>query len=279
MYSKPTSAELDQAKQLYNDVNDYLKYLVDVIQEECDDTDDSDYEELDPSVSQFLNDYKEYVSSLPQVHKQLVNHDHDSSPSITSSKFRTRLWRYSQTYQTLQLPPPNLLGELKKFCEAKVDRNVQPSPSFSASLPTLDITNNEKLLTNEASPSVTLLKAQLNKYETEKEKNRIVIRIPNYSYDDEPIEEKKVVFVIKKSTALIAAPPTVVESPREQEPIKGEIEEKIHDEKSEVVEISEKVLSEKNTNKNAIDFDFLSKFVSINFFFFFFVIVYFERFF
>jgi hypothetical protein len=271
MYSKPTSAELDQAKQLYNDVNDYLKYLVDVIQEECDDTDDSDYEELDPSVSQFLNDYKEYVSSLPQVHKQLVNHDHDSSPSITSSKFRTRLWRYSQTYQTLQLPPPNLLGELKKFCEAKVDRNVQPSPSFSASLPTLDITNNEKLLTNEASPSVTLLKAQLNKYETEKEKNRIVIRIPNYSYDDEPIEEKKVVFVIKKSTALIAAPPTVVESPREQEPIKGEIEEKIHDEKSEVVEISEKVLSEKNTNKNAIDFDFLSKFVSINFFFFFFL--------
>lgn len=267
MSSKPTSAELDQAKQIYNDVNDYLEYLANIIQtrvqEDSEDSEDSDYEEYSPKVSQFLNDYKDYISSLPQVHNQLVNHD--SSSSSTRSKLRNRFWRY----QTLQLPPPDLLGDLKKLCEAELARDVQVSPLFSTSLPTPDDSNvnNEKLLTNEASPSVTLLKAQLDKYTKEQEKNRIIIRMPNYSFD-EPIEEKKVVFVVKKSTALIAAPPTVVESPKEPEPIKGEIEEKnstIDNEKSEIVEVSEKVLSEKKPKKIAIDFEFLNNFVSILF--------------
>ncbi|CAB4408720.1 unnamed protein product [Rhizophagus irregularis] len=267
MSNKPTPAELDQAKQIYNDVNDYLECLANIIQtqvqEDSEDSEDSEYEEYSPKVSQFLNDYKDYISSLPQVHKQLVNHDDSSSTSFTSSKLRNRFWNY----QTLQLLPPNLLGNLKKLCEAELVRDVQVSPSFSTSLPTLDNSNgnNEKLLTNEASPSVTLLKAQLDKYTKEQEKNRIVIRMPNYSFD-EPIEEKKVVFVVKKSTALIAAPPTVVvESPKEPEPIKGEIEEKnsIIDEKSEVVEVSEKVLSEKKPRKIAIDFEFLNNFVSL----------------
>ncbi|GBB89133.1 hypothetical protein RclHR1_15810004 [Rhizophagus clarus] len=264
MSTKPTPVELDQAKRLYNDVNNYLDCLADIIQtraqefyEDSENSEDSDYEELSPSVSQFLNDYKEYISSLPQIHDQLVNHD--SSPSTTtSSKLHKQLRRYSQFL------PPDLL-KLQKLCEAKLDRDVQVSPSFSTSLPTLDNTfgNNKKLLTNEASPSITLLKAQLNKYTNEQEKNRIVIRVPNYSFD-EPIEEKKVVFVVKKSTAVIVAPPTVVESPKEQEPIKGEIKEKNStiDEKSEIVEISEKVLLEKTTKKNAIDFEFLSKFLS-----------------
>jgi len=263
MSTKPT--EFDQAKQLYNDVNDYLESLTGIIQnqvqqfsEDFEDSEDSDYEELSPKVYQFLNDYKDYISSLPPVHKQLVSNHNDSSSTTTCSKLRQRFWRYSQ----LQLLPPDLLGDLQKLCEAKLDRDVQVSPLFSTSLPIPDNDingNNKKLLTNEASPSVTLLKAQLDKHTTrELEKNRIVIRMPNHSFDD-PIEEKKVVFVVKKSTAVILATPAVVESPKEQEPIKGE--EKI-DEKSEVV--YEKVLSEKNTKKKMIDFDFLSKFLTAN---------------
>jgi len=253
--SKPTPAELDQAKLLYNDVNDYLEYLADIIttqvQELSEDSEDSeDDEELSPAVSQFLNDYKDYISSLPQVHTQLVS----PKSSSTSSRLRKR---YSQFL------PPDLLGDLQKLCEAKLDRSVQVTPSFSTSLPILDNANgnNEKLLTNETSPSVTLLKAQLEKYTKEQEKNRIVIRMPNYSFD-EPVEEKRIVFVIKKSTALIVAPPTIVEPPKEQESIKEEIEEKnsmTEDEKSEVVE----VLSEKNVKKSTIDFNFLSNFLSI----------------
>jgi len=257
MSTKPTPQELDQAKQIYNDANDFLEHLVGIIQtqvqefsQDSEDSEDSDYEELSPSVSKFLSDYKEYISSLPHVHQQLVNNQNSSS-TTSSKSLRKRFWRYSH----LQLLPPDLLGNLQKLCEAKLDRDVQASPSFSTSLPTLDNINgnNEKLLTNDASPSVTLLKAQLEKHTTkEQEKNRIVIRMPNYTFD-EPIEEKKVVFVVKKSTAVIVAPPTVVEPPKEQEPI---------NEKSEVVEVSEKVLSEKKIKKNAIDFEFLSKFLS-----------------
>jgi hypothetical protein len=250
--SKTTPEEIDQAKQIYKDVNDFLEYFTNIIQTQVQEFEEEDPDdELSPTVSQFLNDYKEYVSSLPQIHTQLVNSDSSSS---SSSSTRERFWRYSQSL------PPNLLSNLQKL-EAKLDRSVRVSPLFSTSLPTLDNTNgkNEKLLlTNETSPCVTLLKAQLEKYAKEQEKNRIVIRVPKYSYDEPVEEERKVVFVVKKSTAVIVAPPTVVEPPKEQEPIKEGTEEN-----STIEEISEKVLSEKDVKKSIIDFDFLSKFLSI----------------
>ncbi|RIA97891.1 hypothetical protein C1645_871001 [Glomus cerebriforme] len=266
--SNPTPAELDQAKRLYNDVNDYLEYLTDIIQskvQEFDEDFSDDDDELSPSVSQFLNDYKDYISSLPKVHNQLINSDSSSTSnnnnnSTKCSILRKRFWRYSQSNQMLQLLPPNLFDDLQKLCEAKLDRSVQGLPSFSTSLPTID-NNNEKLLTNDSSPSVALLKSQLEKYTKEKEKNCIVIRSPKYSSFDDPIEEKKIVFVVKKSTAVIVAPPTI-ESPK-QDPIKEETEEKnstIENEKSEVVE---EVLSEKKVKKSKTEFDFLSNFLSI----------------
>jgi len=254
--NKPTTAELDDAKRYYNDVNDYLEYLADIIQSQAqeysEDSEDSD-EELSPAVSQFLDDYKDYISSLPQVHTQLVG----SKSSSTSSKTRHRLRRYSIS-QTHQLLPPDLLSDIQQLCEAKIDRSVQVSPSFSTSLPAN--ANNEKLLTNETSPSVTLLKAQLEKYSKEQEeKNRIVIRMPKYTFDEPIEEERKIVFVVKKSTALIAAPPSVADPPKEQEPIKEEIEEKNSTTEDETV--NEKVSSKKK--KNMTDFAFLSNFLSI----------------
>ena len=79
--------------------------------------------------------------------------------------------------------------------------------SFSTfTLPTNN-SDNEKLLTNDASPTVTLLKAQLEEFAKEQRKNLVVVRLPKYA----PTEEKDFVFVVKKSIATIVAPPEPVE--------------------------------------------------------------------
>src|SRR6266542_5414125 len=181
---KPTAAELNQAKQLYNDLNDYLEYLAEIIESEVQDAED---DELSPTALQFLKDYKEYVSSPSQVHTQLLASDNSlSSSSRTHTK---RFWKYSQTNQMLQSIPPKLLADYPKLCETKLDHSVQVSPLFSTlstSISSTDSTDNEKLLTNDASPTVTLLKAQLEKFAREQEKNCIVIRPPQYYA---PVEE------------------------------------------------------------------------------------------
>jgi len=265
--SKPTPAELDQAKRLYNDINDYLEFLSETIQSEIqelsetEDSDDDDEEEFSPIVSQFLKEYKEYVASQPQIHAQLVSSDSNSSfTSNKSSRLPKRFWVYSKTYQTLQLLSPDLLSH-KKLCDTELNCSVPVSPIFSSSFPVPDPSGNEKLLTN-GTPSVALLKAQLEKNarneEQEQEKNYLIIRRPTYT----PVREQKFVFVVEKSTDVIVAPQTI-EPPKQQEPIKEETKEKnstIQDEKSELVE---EVLSEKKVKKNTIDFDFLSNFLAI----------------
>lgn len=215
--SKPTSEEIDQENHLCNDAVDYLEYLSEIIQSEVD-SEDSDDEELSPIVSQFLQDYKEYVSSS---NTQLF--DSDSSGSSIKYKKRSRLPRrflkYSESFQSLQSLSPELLCD-QKLCETQLDCNAQVSPLFSTffSSDDDDRRENEKLLTN-GTPSVTLLKSQLEKDARIREYNYMIVRSPIYV----PEEEKKFVFVVKKSTDVIvaAAPPPVVELPK-QEPVKEE---------------------------------------------------------
>ncbi|CAG8493895.1 3342_t:CDS:2 [Funneliformis mosseae] len=247
--SKPTSGDdVNQAKQIYNDINDYLDCLAEMIQSEVQefDEEDSDDEELSPIALQFLKDYKEYISSPSQVHTQLV--DSGSSSSGSSSRLqKKRFWMYTQTNQMLRSLAPKLLSVNPKLCEAKIDYSAQASPSFSTSPSDTTSSNNEKLLMNNTSTAVASLKAHLAK---EQEKNCIFIRKPQYA----PIEEKNFVFVVKESTAAIVTPPKLVESPT-----KEKIEEKgSMSEKSEFIEnLSEKV------KKIPISIDLISNFIAI----------------
>ncbi|CAI2162484.1 10854_t:CDS:2 [Funneliformis geosporum] len=250
--SKPTSGDdINKAKQLYHDINDYLDCLAEIIQSEVQELDDedSDDEELSPIALQFLKDYKEYVSSPSQVHTQLLDSGSSSTSSSGSSSSsrlqKKRFWMYSQTNQMLQSLPPKLLNFNPKLCEAKIDYSAQASPSFSASPSDTTNINNEKLLINNTSTTVASLKAHLAK---EQEKNCIVIRQPQYA----SVEEKNFVFVVKKSTAAIVAPPKLVESP-----IKEKIE--VISEKSEEIEN----ISSEKVKKNPISLDLISNFIAI----------------
>ncbi|CAG8510846.1 10604_t:CDS:2 [Dentiscutata erythropus] len=156
--------EIDNAKRIYNDINDYLDFLADVLQTEADESD----EPISPTVEKFLKEYREYVSSNVPSPTSYSTSDITTKNSKRSSVYKPNLWKYSLMCENNNSKvPPKPVKKLSLPTTAslsEIDFDKQGFAMFSPiSKPLPNEENNESNALNNNnfiydSPSVQLLK-------------------------------------------------------------------------------------------------------------------------
>ncbi|CAG8588808.1 7270_t:CDS:2, partial [Dentiscutata heterogama] len=162
--------EINNAKRIYNDINDYLGFLADVLQTEADESD----EPISPTVEKFLKEYREYVSSNVPFSPSPTSYstsDFTTKNSKRSSFYKPNLWKYSLMCENnnSKMPPKPVkklsLPTTASLSEIDFDKQVFAMFSpISKPLPNEENDqNNENNALNNTnfiydSPSVQLLK-------------------------------------------------------------------------------------------------------------------------
>ncbi|KAF0476182.1 hypothetical protein F8M41_024443 [Gigaspora margarita] len=185
--------EINNAKRIYNDINDYLDFLADVLQTEADESD----EPVSPTVEKFLKEYREYVSSnipLSSSPKSYSAPNLEKKKSKRSSVYKPNLWKYSlmcENNNSSKAPPRPVkriaLPATASLSEIDFDKQgfAMFSPIFKTQPNEANDQNNENNTPNNNnltydSPSIQLLKQLDNSKSNQNITPIIKVPAPNF---------------------------------------------------------------------------------------------------
>ncbi|CAG8773832.1 hypothetical protein C2G38_2046633 [Gigaspora rosea] len=210
--------EINNAKRIYNDINDYLDFLADVLQTEADESD----EPVSPTVEKFLKEYREYVNNnipLSSSPKSYSSPNLEKKKSKRSSVYKPNLWKYSLMCENnnSSKAPPKPVKRIALPATAslsEIDFDKQGFAMFSSIFKTrpneANDQNNENNTSNNNnltfdSPSIQLLK-QLDNSKSDQNITPI-IKIPATNFLTKILGENFSNFFGNKKTTMDQAEP------------------------------------------------------------------------